>query len=219
MNAQAHPPGADHSLLHGLLFFALAWAAGSIPVLGVWPLPLAVPLAAYLSLVAMVPRLRAAAPRIRAGRADTPALKLTVALIIISTSTLVAFDRFMRPDVSDYRTFLPVSALGGVITAGILFALLNPLLEEMIFRGILFDAIRSQVGPIVTVIITAALFGIAHMRGYPPGAPGATLAFLYGIATGGLRWLTGGIALPVLAHIAADATIYVLIAQTGVFSR
>ena len=218
MNVQARPPSADPLFLHGLLYFALAWAAGSIPTLGAWPLPLAVPLAAYLSLVAMVPRLRATAPRIRAGCANALALRLTVALIIISSSTLVAFDRYMRPDVSEYRAYLPVSALGGVLTAGILFALLNPMLEEVIFRGILFDAVRSQVGPIATVFITAALFGVAHIHGYPPGATGATLAFLYGIATGGLRWLTGGIALPILAHVAADATIY-LVAQTGVFSR
>lgn len=219
MSAHPRSPDTEHSFLHGLLFFALAWGAGLIPTLGAWPLPLAAPLTAYLLLVATLPHFRATAPRIRAGRVNARAVKLTVALIIISTCTLVAFDRVMRPDVSEYRTFLPVSALGGVVTAGILFALLNPLLEEVIFRGILFDAIRSQVGHIATVFITAALFGVAHMRGYPPGATGVTLAFLYGIATGGLRHLTGGIALPIIAHVMADATIYVLIAQTGVFSR
>lgn len=219
MNAQAHPPAADHTILHGLLFFALAWAAGSIPVLGAWPLPLAAPLIAYLFLIALIPKLRATAPRVRTGRTDALALKITVAVMSISIGVLIAFDRIMRPDVSEYHTFLPVSALGGVISAGILFSLLNPVLEEVIFRGILFDAVRAQVGPIATVFITAALFGIAHLRGYPPGPIGAVLAFLYGIAMGGLRSLTGGIALPILAHVAADATIYVLIARTGVFSR
>ena len=219
MNAQAHPPAADHAILHGLIFFGLAWVAGANPALGAWPLPLAAPLIAYVLLIALVPKLRATAPRVRAGRIDALALKMTVAVMIISIGVLVAFDRIMHPDVGEYRAFLPVSALGGVISAGILFALLNPVLEEVIFRGVLFDAVRSQVGLIATVFITAALFGIAHLRGYPPGPIGAALAFLYGIAMGGLRSLTGGIALPIVAHVAADATIYVLIARTGVFSR
>jgi uncharacterized protein len=219
MSAQAHPPAADHAFLHGLLFFALAWAAGSTPAFGVWPLPLAVPLISYLVLLALIPSLRLTAPRMEAGRASALALKAAVAIAIVSTSALIAFDRIMRPDVSEYRAFLPVSALGGTVCAGVLFSLLNPVLEEVIFRGILFGAVRSQVGSIATVLITAALFGIAHMRGYPPGATGATLAFLYGIAMGGLRLLAGGIALPILAHVAADATIYVLIERAGVFSR
>ena len=53
----------------------------------------------------------------------------------------------------------------------------------------------------------------------PPGRVGAGLAFLYGIALGALRMFTGGLALPILAHVAADAAIYMLIARTGVFSR
>ncbi len=219
MDAPAAPPKSDRAILHGALFFALAWMAGFIPACGTWPLPLFLPLIGYVLIVIAISSLRATAPAIRFGTYSGTAAVITSAITVISVGALVAFDVVARPNVEEYPGFLPVSALGGIVAAGILFSLLNPILEEVIFRGILFDAVRSQVGPLATVIITAALFGIAHMRGYPPGTAGAMLAFLYGIAMGGLRVLTGGLAMPMIAHVAADATIYVLIARTGVFSR
>ena len=219
MNAPAAPPNSDRAILHGALFFMLAWIAGFVPACSIWPLPLAIPLIGYLLIVIAIPGLRATAPAFQLGRCSATAAVITAAIMLISAASLIAFDAIMRPNVEEYRTFLPVPAVGGMLAAGILFSLLNPVLEEVIFRGILFDAVRSQVGPIATILITAALFGIAHMHGYPPGVIGATLAFLYAIAIGGLRMLTGGLALPILAHVVADATIYVLIARTGVFSR
>ena len=219
MNALATPPPSDRAIVHGALFFALAWIAGFVPACRTWPLPLFVPLIGYFLFVIAIPSLRRTAPAIRFGTYSGTTAVITSAIIAISVGTLIAFDVIARPNVEAYRAFLPVSALGGIVAAGIIFSLLNPILEEVIFRGILFDAVRSQVGPTATVIVTAALFGIAHLRGYPPGPAGATLAFLYGAAIGALRLLTGGLALPILAHVAADATIYLIIARTGVFSR
>jgi membrane protease YdiL (CAAX protease family) len=54
------------------------------------------------------------------------------------------------------------------------------------------------------------------MRGYPSGALGALLAGIYGVCLGWLRVFSGGLGLPVLAHIAADATIFTMVANSGV---
>jgi uncharacterized protein len=54
---------------------------------------------------------------------------------------------------------------------------------------------------------------------FPPNSPGllgAVLAGIYGISLGWLRAFSGGIGLPLLAHIAADATIFTIIASSGV---
>lgn len=135
-----------------------------------------------------------------------------------SCAVLISFDILTRPDVSAYRHFLPVEKLGGVWGAGVIFAVFNATFEEVVYRGILFDAIRSQLSDRVAIIATAFLFGYAHMQGYPPGTLGAVFAGIYGLCAGWLRSFTGGIGLPIVAHIAADATIFVLIMRTGVFS-
>jgi membrane protease YdiL (CAAX protease family) len=96
-----------------------------------------------------------------------------------------------------------------------IFAILNASLEELIFRGVLFTAIESQVNTPPTVLITAMLFGWGHMHGYPPGPLGAILAGIYGLALGWLRVFTGGLGLPVMAHIVADATIFLIVVRAG----
>jgi uncharacterized protein len=99
------------------------------------------------------------------------------------------------------------------MAAGICFSIFNALLEELIFRGILFDSLESQWGPWGAAIGTAALFGYGHMHGYPPGISGALLAGIYGLCLAALRIHTDGPFLPVLAHITADATIFTLAAH------
>ena len=118
--------------------------------------------------------------------------------------------------MSVYRGVLPIAALGGIVSAGLLFSIFNAILEEIIFHGILFDSAESQWGVWIAVAATAILFGYGHLRGYPPGLAGAFLAGLYGLCLGWLRIYTGGIGWPVIAHIAADATIFVLIARSGI---
>jgi len=78
----------------------------------------------------------------------------------------------------------------------------------MSLRGILFDSLQARWGATITTLVTSLLFGIGHLHGYPPGPFGACLAALFGLALGLLRLRTGGLALPITAHIAADATVY-----------
>lgn len=53
------------------------------------------------------------------------------------------------------------------------------------------------------------------MHGYPPGLLGAALAGIYGLALAWLRVFTGGLGLPVITHIVADATIFIIVVRAG----
>jgi uncharacterized protein len=185
-------------------------------MLRLWPLLWVGPLAAYAALVAAVPPLRATYRPWRFGRASRFAVLGTLIISAVSCGTLVAFHVFAHPDLHAYTSFLPVSSLGGIIVAGVFFSIFNAFCEEVIFRGILFDAFESQWGVRGAVAATAFLFGYGHLHGYPPGLTGAVLAGVYGLALGWLRVFTGGLGLPVIAHIAADATIFTIIARFGV---
>ena len=88
-------------------------------------------------------------------------------------------------------------------------------LEEFVFRGVLFDAVESQWGARGALIGTAMLFGLGHHHGYPPGLSGACLAALFGSVLGAFRLWTGGLLLPIVAHMGADATIYGVLVHSG----
>jgi len=149
----------------------------------------------------------------RVGRLSVASVAVTIATMLLTILTLVLFHNAVLPDVRGYRTVLPLDALGGGILAGVVFTLVNATLEEFVFSGVLFDALQSQRGNRVTLAATALLFGLGHLHGYPPGVLGACLAALFGLAMGGLRLWTSGLALPIIAHMAADATIYSLLRQ------
>jgi len=120
------------------------------------------------------------------------------------------------PDVHGLAARLPGSILGSAVLAGILFSLGNAAMEEMLFRGMIYDALESQWGWATACVASAAFFGVLHVAGYPPGALGAALAGIYGLLLGWLRHRTGGLLLPTAAHVFADATIFGILVHTGV---
>ena len=157
-----------------------------------------------------------AMPRI--GRLTTRTIAAATAIAFLSLVTLIGYQEILHPEIGDLNVMLPVEAMGGVVLAWVIFPLVNASLEELIFRGILFDAIRSDWGPQVAVGATALLFGYGHLNGYPPGWTGACLAGIYAILLGWLRLSSGGLLLPILAHAVADATIYgIYMANSGLY--
>jgi len=116
-------------------------------------------------------------------------------------------------------TNLPVSAFGNLILTGACFSFVNAALEELIFRGLFWEIVAKEWNAVVALVVTAILFGLGHLHGYPPGLLGVVLASLYGVALGLLRWWTGGLALAVACHVCADATIFSLFVSAGAFNR
>lgn len=211
------PSSANWRLLHAATFFAFTFVGAQFHQLRIWPWLWVAPFAGYACLVALTPSLRRTFRPWRFGIVTVGRIAATAIIALGASGVLLAFDRFKNPDVSAYATFLPVNTLGGIVAAGFLFSLINPLFEEIAFRGLLFDAVESQSGRVAAITITAVIFGFCHIQGYPPGPLGAVLAGIFGATLGWLRATTGGLGLPVVAHVFADATIYCLIARSGVW--
>jgi membrane protease YdiL (CAAX protease family) len=201
--------------IHALLFILLTVAVLFVPALRVWPLPMLVPLAAYLILVAVIRPLRASFGRWRFGEISGRAALATLVIAAGSCAVLATFHVFTHPDVHFLKGALPVALFGSLLPLGILFSVLNACLEEAIFRGIFFDAIEAHAGVLMAGLVTAVVFGYCHMNGYPPGALGAVLAGIYGLCLAWLRVFTRGLGWPIMAHIAADATIFTILAKDG----
>lgn len=96
-----------------------------------------------------------------------------------------------------------------LVAAG--FSLLNAAVEEVIFRGVLQTALERVTGPIVAIVVQAVAFGVLHIVGAPTGVIGAVMAGEWGILLGLMRWRTHGLLAPYVAHVAADATIFVML--------
>jgi membrane protease YdiL (CAAX protease family) len=189
------------SLLSLPLFFArLQW----------WPLYLLVPLTIYAVVVLAVRPLRRSVHWIRAGRIDLPTLALTLAIIAIASAALVVWyvTRRYDTDLGDIGGQIPDWDLRYLLLAGLGFSIGNALLEEIIFRGVLYEALAADYGVAATVCIQGIAFGVVHAHGFPSGIIGIAMASVYGVVLGILRQRSGGLLAPFVAHVFADATIF-----------
>lgn len=208
-----HISEANSRTLQAVVFFALAAVASLVPAFRFWPLLWLVPGSAFVLLGLMFKPLLISRHRWNVGVFSSFAVTSAIVIAVGSVAALLVFQHFAKPDLSGRENLLPITALGGVLFAGIIFCLFNAAIEEIVFRGLLFDAVESQWGKRIALFASAAIFGYGHLESYPPGIVGVFLATIYGFALGWLRIVSLGLGLPVLAHIAADATIFVIFAS------
>ncbi len=81
-----------------------------------------------------------------------------------------------------------------------------PILEELIFRGIILEGLLRNYNPLKAIVVTNLLFGIAHMNPWQ-----FVGAFLIGIFISWIYMKTRSIILPVLMHLANNLLSYLLI--------
>jgi membrane protease YdiL (CAAX protease family) len=207
----------DSKALHGAVFLA---ALGTVAIILSplrWPWYLLLPLLAYAAIVLAWPRLRRTIPRLAFGRWKGWPLTAAVLLSAATSVVLVAFQTLACPQVADLAAGLPVTAFGNLLLAGVCFSAANAALEELIFRGVLWEVAAAEWNVGVALGATTILFGLGHLHGYPPGPLGALLAGIFGLALGLLRWWTGGLGLAIAVHVCADATIFGLLSGSDAF--
>jgi membrane protease YdiL (CAAX protease family) len=94
-----------------------------------------------------------------------------------------------RPSAGDAVLWtLLVAAVGGA--------------EELVFRGVLFDAVQRAGGAVCAAVVCAIAFALLHVPLY--GWRVLPLDIGAGLWLGGLRMLSGGVAAPAVAHVLAD---------------
>ena len=117
------------------------------------------------------------------------ALLITFALSIISESlcSLIPMPDFVA------RIFSEAISLdfAGYLTVGIA----APVLEELVFRGIILSALLRRYEPRKAIIWSAVIFGIAHLNPWQFIA-----AFIIGCAIGWLFWRTRSIWIGIFMH-------------------
>jgi CAAX protease family protein len=164
----------------------------------------------YAVVISRVPWLCGAGTWLRAGALDGTLIALGAGFAAGSAVALPAWYALLRPDLADLvRTFIPAWPVWLLVPAAILFSLANAALEEAAYRGVVLDALDTALGPgVVAVVLQALAFAALHFQGgFPRGAIGVGLAFVYGLALGGLRRKAGGLLAPWVAHVLTDIVI------------
>ncbi len=92
----------------------------------------------------------------------------------------------------------------------LLLAVAAPLLEEILFRGIILRFLLKKMPPWKAIVISALAFGVFHLNIWQ-----FTGAFIMGIFFGFLFWKTGSLFYPVLFHFINNALAYLMVMKYG----
>lgn len=174
-----------------------------------WQLVMLVALAALLGLGRWSPRFALdpawrARGRVRVG--------WTVLVGGVTPVALGAWFVLFRPDVKDiFARYIPDVPFVVLVLGGVVFAIVNATLEELIWRGVFQNRLEAAFGPGLAIVIQAISFAIQHAWGFPRGVVGVLLAGTWALMLGALRRSSGGLLGPILAHVVADATIAVIL--------
>ena len=194
-----------------VLFFILAYLTRILPLYSLGLMLLA-PLLIFIAICSAFEPLRPGILWLRRGRVSFRGLAIGGVVIVVSCISLVIWYRFFDPDISEFTAFLPRSSGIMLLAVGFSFSLTNALVEEFIFRGILWEGLHIITHRWEAALISQALiFGVAHWWGVPNGVLGVMLATIYGLMMGVVRYVTGGLLLPIVVHVFADLVIFALL--------
>ncbi len=197
----------------------VAWIGAGVSILlavripPIWPLAqLAFGLPALMAVFTFA-ALRSGRAWLARGRFDGTPIAVMAG---VSVFGLVAWTLLLRPDLSTQMAFVPQWPVWLLLVGLVGFSVVNALIEEIVFRGLLQGALESMLGPgALSILLPAVLFGTCHWHGFPSGPVGALLAGSWGVLLGWARRRSGGLLTPLLAHIVADATIFAILAWYG----
>lgn len=186
--------------------------AGLLRSLYVWPAYLLVPILAATALAFSAGFGRDLLATLDRGRFGRTEWGLIALIAIVAAVALVGWVLLLQPDLSRLAGMLPQWPLLGLIGAGAGFSIVNAILEEVVWRGILQRWLATFMSAPAAVFVQAVSFGAAHYNGFPSGLVGMGLAAIWGAMIGALAVRSRGLAAPIAAHIAADAVIFAVVA-------
>ena len=199
-----------------LLSFSLLWIVLPlfVPVLGSWPQILFLPIIIYALVAAAIPNLRQSILWLRSGHLTSDIIFLILVTIVLSSIALVSWYLLSRPNIGSHLAMIPKMPAWLLPLACLGFAILNAAMEEIVFRGIIMQALDSALGAgNLTVVIQVGSFASFHyLAGFPNGVWGFAMVLIYGFMLGVLRRRSQGILAPWIAHVLADIAIFAILA-------
>jgi membrane protease YdiL (CAAX protease family) len=198
---------AIHSGLLGLLIIIVF----ATPLSAAWPLSGLFAIGVYAAVVRRTKLLRTSSGWVRKGRPTRTDLLLSVVLGLLTFVAVMAWVWLVKPDLSGQAAGIP-DALWFMVVTGVVFAVVNSFVEEVIYRGVFMYALEAALGTWPAFVLQAVFFGLLHLQGFPSGPYGMLLAGVVGLVLGFLRLRTHGMLAPWLTHAVANGLMYLYLA-------
>lgn len=176
-------------------------------------LSFALVIALYLFVIGIFPKLRGGSEWFSWGGLGRDVAILCLATAAVSGVALVAWFTLAKPDITDLiQRFVPKASLPVLVLGGLVFAMVNAAVEEIVYRGAVVGGLaESNVPTPVLLPLQAIAFGTIHLGGFPSGWIGVTLATIYGFLLGGIRLRSRGLLAPWVGHLLTDLVIVVIV--------
>ena len=154
-------------------------------------------------------------PHPQLGRDIAAGLVLGMLLAAMNGITIVMSEGFQYTAHRNPLEFIVVqtSGLGNVSLVLLGVGIVSPIAEELLFRGVLYPALRRHLPAIPSILISAAAFSAAHLRHL------RAVTFLMGLLPAILVEYTGSVVPAVLAHIGVNASFVLFLANGAVLGR
>lgn len=175
--------------------------------------PFLVPFLISLLICLPFPGLRAQFGWFRKGSPDQVTWLLVALTSLVSALSLILWalwTDYLGIASSMLSTFRQVPVWFMLLLGIPGFALLNAFAEEVIYRGVLQEALGKRFGNNLPLVLCAqaSAFAAAHfLAGFPNGKVGYLMTFLYALMLGYLRERSKGLLAPYVAHVMADLVI------------
>lgn len=127
----------------------------------------------------------------------------------IATELRAAFPAFQNGSLEAITGILTSAPMGWRVLFAVEVGLVAPLVEEWVFRGFMWDALKRFLPIWAVWLLSSFIFAAYHMDPIQSSA-----VVLTGLALGWVRWMSGSVWPAVVMH-AANNTLAVLASQAG----
>lgn len=130
-------------------------------------------------------------------------LQLTVAIVMGSLIQALGPEDPPRQGITEVAERIE----GGMTTLVFLFLIVvvAPLVEELVFRGVLLSRLRRTMGPKAAIVTSAAVFSLIHLVD-PDAVFAVPGLFVIGVALGWAALRRGNLSLPIFIHAGVNLT-------------
>lgn len=121
---------------------------------------------------------------------------------LLAIYALLYFARLPASALDRFYTYLMMHASGvTAVSLFIIVGIVSPVVQEIVFRGIVLEALLRYMNAILAIGLASLVFGALHVLGGPSQM---VFALLTGIVQGYLYWKTRSIVGPSIVHILAN---------------
>jgi len=102
------------------------------------------------------------------------------------------------------KAFLGMAKQNGVLSL-LLMVIAAPILEELLFRGVILDGLLKKYSPVKSILISSTIFGLAHLNPWQFVA-----AFVIGIFAGWIYYKSRSLSLTIIIHASVNSFGYIM---------